>query len=110
MREFRFGWREEEGIEVLELSGAIDSRSSVLFNAVMEALARQSDRDLRVDCGGITFLPSASVGQIVMLVTERRAAGRRVELVSLPDHLIELFRRMRLESFLGSARTGAKKP
>lgn len=101
MRELSLIWREEEGVEVLEVAGAIDSRTGHLFHAVMESMARNITGDLRLDCRGITFMSSASVGQVVMLVNERRAHGRKVVLEHVPDDLMELFRRMRLETFLG---------
>jgi len=110
MREISLNWREVEGVEVLEVSGAIDSRTGMIFGAVMEAMARSSGGDLRVDCRGITFMSSASVGQIVMLVNERRASGRRVTLEEVPEHLRELFRRMRLETFLGNPRKESPRP
>lgn len=110
MREFRIAWREVDGVEVLEVSGAVDSRSGALFQAVVQALGEQSAGDLRVDCSGITFMSSASVGQLVRLVNERRAFGHRVMLEHLPDHLVELFRRMRLHTFLGGDPRGSTTP
>lgn len=103
MREFGVSWREEEGVEVLQIHGAIDSRTAGIFGAVIESMARSGQADLRVDCHDITFMSSASVGQLVMLVNERRAHGRRVTLERLPDHLLELIKRMRLETFLGDS-------
>ncbi len=102
-------WREEEGVEVLEIRGAIDSRTGVVFGAVIESMARSGQSDLRVDCHGITFMSSASVGLLVMLVNERQAHGRRVTLERMPDHLLELIRRMRLETFLGKP-AGERRP
>lgn len=110
MRELRLHWREVEGVEVLEISGAIDSRSGALFGAAMEALATDASGDLRLDCRGVTFMSSASVGQVVRVVNERRARGRRVTFEPLPDHLLELFRRMRLESFFGGGLKGPNSP
>jgi len=107
MREFRIAWREEEGVDVLEIAGAVDSRTAVLFGAVVEAVSHQPGGDLRLDCSGISFMSSASVGQLVKLVNERRARGRRVMFAQLPEHLAELFRRMRLETFLGGDPRGS---
>ncbi|MBX3355051.1 MAG: STAS domain-containing protein [Phycisphaeraceae bacterium] len=102
MREFVCHWREEEGVDVIAFAGAIGSRSATLFGAVLEALSQSPTRDLRIDCDRVTFMASASVGQLVKLVNDVRGRGGRVTLEPLPVHLSELFRRMRLETFLGA--------
>ena len=106
MREFRAIWREEEGVEALEFGGSIDSRTAQLFGAIMETMTRAGGGDLRLYFGELQFMSSASVGQLVMLVNDRRARGRRVELRELPEHLAALLKRMRLDAFLGGPSKG----
>jgi len=72
----------------------------------MHALSQRATGDMRINCRGVTFMASASVGDMLRLFTEHHAAGRRVKLVEVPRHLSELFKRMRLNSLFGGDEGG----
>ncbi len=85
--------RELDGIKVLELRGKVTRGESetLLRDRILE-LAELGYTRLIINLGGVPYIDSSGLGELVRCFTSMRRSGGRVALTTLKPRLIDLFR------------------
>ena len=85
--------REVEGIKVIDLNGRVTKgESELLLRDRILDLAESGHSRLIINLGGVPYIDSSGLGEIVRCFTAMRRAGGRVGLTNLNRRLVDLFR------------------
>ncbi len=85
--------REIEGIKVIDLSGKVTrGESEALLRDHILDLAESGHSRLIINLGGVPYIDSSGLGELVRCFTSMRRSGGRVGLTNLNRRLVDLFR------------------
>jgi anti-sigma B factor antagonist len=85
--------REVDGIRVLDLTGkVVKGESEELLGDRVLDLVEGGHRRVIINLGGVPYVDSSGLGEIVRCFTAMRRAGGRVGLTNLNRRLVDLFR------------------
>lgn len=85
------------GVTVLACTGQITlGHPSTLFRNTLREILKQGVRALVVDLGGVTYLDSTGIGELVGAYTSAHNAQARLKLCAVPQKVIQLLEITRL--------------
>ncbi len=100
--------REVDGIKVLDLNGkVIKGESEALLRDRIQDLAERGHRRLIINLGGVPYIDSSGLGELVRCFTSMRRSGGRVGLTNLNRRLIDLLRITKLADIFETYETDA---
>lgn len=93
--------REVDGIKVLDLRGKITSGEpdAQLKHRIAE-LVEDGHRRIVINLGGVPYMDSSGLGEVVRCFTSAQRAGGQIKLASLSRRLIDLMNITKLNTIL----------
>lgn len=83
--------REVNGVSVMACSGTITlGESTSLFRNTLRELLQKGTKKLLIDLGGVTYLDSTGIGELVGAYTSARSAAAQIKLARLPEKIYNL--------------------
>jgi anti-sigma B factor antagonist len=100
--------REVDGIKVIDLKGRITRGESeeLLRDRILD-LAESGHSQLIINLGGVPYVDSSGLGELVRCFTSMRRSGGRVGLTQLNRRLVDLFRITKLSDIFETYETDA---
>jgi anti-anti-sigma factor len=74
-------------IEVIPLSGILDSVSGNELRRLVDEAIQSGHRTILMDCSAVEFMDSSGLGALVMALKQTRSAGGRFALFGLNDQI-----------------------
>lgn len=83
--------REVNGVTVMACTGTITlGESTSLFRNTLRELLQKGTRKLLLDLGGVTYLDSTGIGELVGAYTSARNVSAQIKLARLPEKIYNL--------------------
>ncbi|WP_321476031.1 STAS domain-containing protein [uncultured Paludibaculum sp.] len=83
--------REVSGVTVMACVGTITlGESTSLFRNTLRELLKQGSRKILIDLGGVTYLDSTGIGELVGAYTSARNVSAQIKLARLPEKIYNL--------------------
>ena len=102
------GERELEGIKVIDLKGKVTKgESEAMLREHILDLAESGHRRLIINLGGVPYMDSSGLGELVRCFTSMRRSGGRVGLTHLNRRVVDLFRITKLSDIFETYDTDA---
>ena len=100
--------REVDGIKVLDLKGKVTSGEpeAKLKQRIADLIA-SGHRRIVIDLGGVPYMDSSGLGEIVRCFTAAQRAGGRIKLANLSRRLIDLLNITKLSTIFDTYPTDA---
>ena len=100
--------RELDGIKVIDLKGKVVRGESeeLLRDRILE-LAERGHTRLIINLGGVPYVDSSGLGELVRCFTSMRRTGGRVGLTQLNRRLVDIFRITKLSDIFETYETDA---
>ena len=85
--------REIEGIKVLDLKGKVlKGDGEAMLRHHIQDLADRGHKKLIINLGGVPYMDSSGLGELVRCFTAMRRSGGRLGITNLNRRLVDLFR------------------
>ncbi len=82
---------EQNGIQVLSLSGYLDAHTAPQFEAAIQEHLEAGRVRIAVDCGKLTYISSAGLGVFMSFIEEIREKGGDIKLASIAPKVYQVF-------------------
>jgi anti-sigma B factor antagonist len=99
--------REEEGVNVLALTGEFDLAGVQGFEQALKELESAGVELVLVDLGGLDFMDSSGLRALVMADQRAKKAGRRLAIVPGPPSIRRVFEITQLDDRLDLVESAA---
>ena len=102
------GEREVEGVKIIDLKGRVTKGESeeLLRDRILD-LVESGHSQLIINLGGVPYVDSSGLGELVRCFTSMRRSGGRVGLTQLNRRLVDLFRITKLSDIFETYETDA---
>lgn len=91
--------REENGVTVMACSGTITlGQAANTFRNTLRELLQKGTRNLLLDLGGVTYLDSTGIGELVGAYTSAHSVNAQIKLARVPDKVRSLLEITRLNT------------
>lgn len=88
---FSIDQSQQNGIQVLSLSGYLDAHTAPQFEAVIQEHLEAGRVRIAVDCGRLTYISSAGLGVFMSFIEEIREKGGDIKLASIAPKVYQVF-------------------
>jgi anti-sigma B factor antagonist len=92
--------RHQQEIAIVDLRGVIDGFAQNALSSAYAEAERLQRKAILLNFGGVSFINSTGIALIITLLSQARAAGRRVLACGLSDHYAEIFAITRLTDYM----------
>ncbi len=105
---FRLTQEQVDGIEIVQLSGALDTAAFPTFKKAMDTLCASAHIRLLVDCSELEYMNSASLGQLNYYQSACKKVNGRVVYAQISPKILEILKLLGLDRKLSMAPTRDK--
>jgi anti-sigma B factor antagonist len=91
---------EEDGIQIVSISGELDSLTVTAFEEDIKSLVKAGARRIVLDCAEMSFIDSAALGRLVAFLKEFRPLGGKLALAALRPSIKSTIEMIRLDRFI----------
>jgi anti-anti-sigma factor len=99
-RAFAAKVRGDSGLAVIDLSGEINAFANQELDAVYSEAEALSNDAIVLNFENVTYINSTGIALIVGLLARARKSHRRLAVIGLSDHYVEIFQITRLVDFM----------
>jgi anti-anti-sigma factor len=92
--------RRQPGLAIIDLSGELNAPDEAVLDAAYALAERENPAAIVLNFGEVTYINSAGIALIVVLLARARKAGRRILAYGLSPHFLETFQITRLVDFM----------
>lgn len=92
--------RGDSGLAVIDLAGEINAFASQELDAAYSEAETLSGNTVVLNFGDVTYINSTGIALIVGLLARARKTHRRLAVIGLSDHYVEIFQITRLADFM----------
>lgn len=92
--------RGDSGLVVIDLSGEINAFASQELDAAYSEAETLSEETVVLNFGDVTYINSTGIALIVGLLARARKTHRRLAVIGLSNHYVEIFQITRLVDFM----------
>lgn len=92
--------RQRSGLAIIDLSGEINAFADQELDAVYNEAEATNASTIVLNFESVTYINSTGIALIVGLLARARKANRRLAVIGLSDHYVEIFHITRLVDFM----------
>ncbi|HIE10119.1 MAG TPA: anti-sigma factor antagonist [Kiritimatiellae bacterium] len=90
VKQCRIEREQRENLDILHLDGALDAYSFPRLEAALRGLREESRNNVILDCAGLDYISSASLGALIGFARRARENGGDLKLVKLSPKIYNI--------------------